>query len=419
MQVIALVDCNNFYVSCERVFQPKLNGKPVVVLSNNDGCVIARSEEAKALGITMGAPYFKVLSLIETHGVHVFSSNYSLYGDMSQRVMEALGFFTPEIEIYSIDEAFLRLQARNEERLIQKCEKICALVQKWLGIPISVGIAPTKTLAKVANKRAKKTRQKVFSLMREDAQKQVLAETPVGELWGIGRKSAEKLQRFNILTAENFINLDRRFVRKLLTVVGARLMEELRGVNCLPMELVPNPKRSITCSRSFGAPVTDKQILREAIYQFLVRATEKLRRANLTAHALTVFIATNRFSKMDYYANSATFKLSDASVSIDELRFWADLGLEKIFREGLCYKNGGVILQGLVPDAGETQRLFAEEDYEKQIRLMRAFDCIHRRFGRDSIRLGVSSKSQNGWQMKSDQRSLRYTTQLTEILKVS
>lgn len=417
MQAIALIDCNNFYVSCERLFQPKLKERPVVVLSNNDGCVIARSNEAKALGITMGAPFFRVSSLIETERVNVFSSNYSLYGDMSQRVMEALNFFTTELEIYSIDEAFLRLEARNEKMLLEKCERISGLIQKWLGLPVSIGLASTKTLAKVANRWAKKNGAGTFSVIDGQMRKQILAETLIEDLWGIGRKSAEKLKRFGIETAENFIALDRRFVRSLLTVVGARLAGELRGVNCLPLELAPDPKRSITCSRSFGATVTEKEVLREAIYQFLIRATEKLRRSNLTAHALTIFIGTNRFSKMDYYANSATFKLSNPSVSLGELRFWADTGLENIFRAGFYYKNAGVILQGLLPEAGETQRLFETENYEKQRRLMQAFDAVNRRHGRGAIRFGAD-KSKNGWHMKSESRSLRYTTQLREIVRV-
>lgn len=417
MRAIALIDCNNFYVSCERLFQPKLRDTPVVVLSNNDGCVIARSEEAKALGITMGAPYFKVLSLIETGKVSVFSSNYSLYGDMSQRVMEALNFLAPGVEVYSIDEAFLRLEARSEKMLLKKCERICALVQKWLGIPVSVGLAPTKTLAKVANRRAKKHEQNIFSLLAGETREKILAETPVGDLWGIGTKSAQKLNRFGVRTAADFINLDRRFIRGLLTVVGARLAEELRGVNCLPFEIAPNPKRSITCSRSFGGAVTEKEVLREAIYQFLTLATAKLRRSCLTARALTIFIATNKFSKMDYYANSATFELSNPSVALGELRFWADRGLENIFRRGLYYKNGGVILHGLLPQAGETGRLFDKANYEKERRLMEAFDAINRRFGRGAIRLGPD-KSQNGWHMKSEWRSLRYTTQLQEIVCV-
>jgi DNA polymerase V len=417
MQAIALIDCNNFYVSCERLFQPKFKEKPVVVLSNNDGCVIARSEEAKALGITMGAPLFRVSSLIETRNVKVFSSNYSLYGDMSQRMMEALNFFTPELEIYSIDEAFLRLEARNEKKLVEKCERILALIQKWLGMPVSIGIAPTKTLAKVANRWAKKNGQNIFSLIESQNRKQVLAATPVEDLWGIGRKSAQKLKSFGIQTAENFANLDRRFLRNVLTVTGARLAEELRGVNCLPFELTPNPKRSITCSRSFGAVVTEKEVLDEAVHQFLIRASEKLRRAGMTAQALTIFLATNRFSKTDYYANSATYELSNPSLSLIELQFWVREGLDSIFREGFYYKKAGVILHGLLPQTGETQRLFDIESYEKHRRLMQAFDTIHRRFGRCAIRFGAR-KIRNEWEMKSESRSLRYTTQLREILHV-
>lgn len=417
MRAIALIDCNNFYVSCERLFQPQFKDKPVVVLSNNDGCVIARSNEAKALGITMGAPLFKVLSLVETQNVKVFSSNYSLYGDMSCRVMEALNFFTPELEVYSIDEAFLRLEAKNEKKLVEKCERICALVQKWLGIPISIGIAPTKALAKAANRWAKKNGQNIFSLIDEQKRTRILATTPIEDLWGIGRKSADKLKRLEVSTAESFVHLDRRVIRNLLSVTGVRLAEELRGINCLPLELTPDPKRSVTCSRSFGAVVMKKEVLDEAIYQFLLRATEKLRRAGLTAQALTVFLATNRFSKNDYYANSATYELSNSSVSLIELQFWTRKGLDDIFRQGFYYKKAGVILHGLLPQASETQRLFESENYEKQRRLMKAFDIINGRFGRNSIRFGARQR-QNGWHMKCESRSSRYTTQIREILCV-
>lgn len=415
--MIALVDCNNFYVSCERVFAPKLEKRPVVVLSNNDGCVIARSEEAKALGIKMGVPYFKIDYLIEKENLAVFSSNYTLYGDMSLRVMEALTYFAPNTEIYSIDEAFLDFQPKDENAAAF-AQKIRASVFKWLGLPVSIGIARTKTLAKIANRIAKKSNLGVLELSDERQINETLKEISVNDIWGIGYNSAKKLNALGIKNALQLKNLDRRWARSLLTVVGARIVEELNGKTCLPLELAPPPKKSITCSRSFGCLVERFEYLNEALDDYLVKAGEKMRKQNLVANAVTVFLTTNRFAKTPQYSNSLTIELANATNSTKELREWTRKALRQIYRDGFFYKKVGVILQGLQPEKAETVRLYNEPIYQKDKRLMRAIDTISKKFGRNAVRFGVQKKAQM-WQMKSDMKSQKYTTSLKEILSVS
>ncbi len=411
--MIALIDCNNFYVSCERVFQPDLRARPVVVLSNNDGCVIARSEEAKALGINMGTPYFQVEYLIEKEGVVVFSSNYTLYGDMSARVMEALSYFSPELEVYSIDEAFLDLDRNAREKGLEIQKKI----YKWTGLPVSVGIAPNKTLAKIANRVAKKKNLGVFEMTDELSRDEILREMPIRDIWGIGYNSAKKLNALGIFNAFQLKNLDRRHARKLLSVVGARLVEELNGEICLPLELAPPPKKSITCSRSFGVLVENFEDLEEALDSYLVRAGEKMRRQNLTAKAVTVFLATNRFSDRPQYSNSQTIELANSTNSTRELRQWTRKALLRIYRRGFLYKKVGVILQGLQPETGETIRLYTERNYEKDKRLCAAIDKISRRFGKDTVSFGFQKKEKK-WEMRAERKSNLYTTNLREILQI-
>jgi DNA polymerase V len=296
---IALVDCNNFYVSCERVFDPKLAGRPVVVLSNNDGCIIARSEEAKALGIKMGALLFKTEHIVDAYDVAVYSSNYPLYGDMSQRVMGALQEFTPEVEVYSIDEAFLRLEAGPDLTLAERAAEVREKVGRWTGIPVSIGIAPTKTLAKLASRVVKRApvTHGVFDLISPSDQTAVLDETPVEDLWGVGPAYSALLHKAGVETARKLRDADRRWVRRRMTVVGARIVEELRGVSCLPVEQCPPAKKSVTCSRSFGALVESVSEMREAVAVYTTRAAERLRKHGMAAGVVTVFINTNRFGE--------------------------------------------------------------------------------------------------------------------------
>ena len=346
----------------------------------------------------------------------MFSSNYTLYGDMSARVMEALNSFSPETEIYSIDEAFLSVET-DKHQTVDFGEKIRADIFKWFGLPVSIGIAPNKTLAKIANRRAKKSKLGVFELTGENLINEVLSQTPVNEVWGIGYNSARKLNALEIKNAFELKNLDRRWARKLLSVVGARIVEELNGNVCLPLEFVPAPKKSITCSRSFGCLVEQIEDLNEALDSYLVKAGEKLRRQNLTANAVTVFLNTNRFAKTEQYANSLTIELANPTNSTRELRHWTRTALRQIFKPDFQYKKVGVILQGLQPEASESIRLYNEENYEKDKRLMQALDEISSKFGGNKIRFG-RQRTTLCWQTKAEMKSPKYTTSLREVLRI-
>lgn len=417
---IALLDCNNFYASCERVFDANVKEKPVVVLSNNDGCVIARSEEAKQIGVTMGAPLFKILDLLETHEAEIFSSNYALYGDMSHRVMNLLHNFTPEVEIYSIDEAFLDLEPRRNS-LDNLAHSIREKMYKWTGIPVSIGIAETKVLAKIANKRAKKSELKshgVLNLYKSEKTEPILKETSVGDVWGIGYRSTLKLKENNILTAWQLREMDNRFARRLLTVVGARIALELRGIQCLPLEQVTTKKHSITCSRSFGQIISNYELIKEAVLYFLTRACEKMRKHNLAANAITVFISTDRFLPVpEPYSNTATYSSAYPSDSNQEIQEWAIKTLEKIYKQGFDYRKAGIILSGLVPTENLTTRMFDDERFQQQHNLMKAVDELNKKFGKDTVRFG-SLKTEGRWKMKQTRKSQSYTTNWNELLVI-
>ena len=417
---IALLDCNNFYASCERVFDASIKRKPIVVLSNNDGCVVARSEEAKAIGITMGAPLFKVQSILDENDAEIFSSNYALYGDMSGRVMNLLHNFTPEVEIYSIDEAFLSLEPRKNS-LEKLAHSIREKVYKWVGIPVSIGIAETKVLAKIANKRAKKAELKeqgVFNLYRSSKTEAVLKETLVSDVWGIGYRSALKLKAQNILTAWQLRETDNRFIRRLLTVVGARIALELRGIKCLPFEQFSQKKHTITCSRSFGQTVSEYKDIKEAVLYFLTRGCERMRMHNMAANAITVFIGTDRFRPIpDSYENTATFSSTYPTDSNQEIQEWAIRILERIYKEGYQYRKAGIILSGLVPSENLTKRMFDDERFQRQHQLMKAVDEINQKFGKDTVRFG-SVKTEAAWKMKQARKSPCYTTNWNELMVV-
>jgi DNA polymerase V len=418
---IALVDCNNFYASCERVFDASVKRKPVVVLSNNDGCVIARSEEAKQIGVTMGAPLFKIESLLSEFDAEIFSSNYALYGDMSGRVMSLLENFTPDVEIYSIDEAFMSLEPRRNS-LDNLAHSIREKMYKWTGIPVSVGIAETKVLAKIANRRAKKGELKekgVLNLYRSDKTEPILKETNVEDVWGIGYRSALKLKANDILTAWQLREMDNRFVRRLLTVTGARIALELRGVKCLPFELVQTKKHSITCSRSFGQTITNYELIKEAVLYFLTRACEKMRKHNLAANAVTIFIGTDRFRPApEPYSNTATYSSTYPTDSNQEIQEWAIKTLERIFKRGYEYRKAGIILSGLVPKDSLTKRMFDDARFEKQHKLMRAVDELNGKFGKDTVRFGCV-KTEGNWKMKQTRKSPGYTTNWNELLTIN
>lgn len=419
-QAIAIADANNFYVSCERVFDPKLLGRATVVLSNNDGCVISRSQEAKALGIGMGVPIFKVRHIVEEHDVAVFSSNYALYGDLSLRLADAFHEFTPDVEVYSIDEAFLALDERPGQSFREQGLEIRAKVLRWTGIPCSLGISRTKTLAKVAQRYTKRhpEAQGVLDLTDPSDQTSVLEATPVGDVWGVGPAYAKLLKGKGIETARQLRDADRRWVRQRMTVVGARVVEELRGVSCLPLEVCPQGRKSVTCSRSFGERVESLEELREAVAVYMTKAAERLRRSRLAAGVVTVFINTSRFDPCPRYSNSATFELAYSTDVTDELLSWALKGLGQIYRPGYRYKKAGVMLNRLAPADDLSVRLFGDDRFERARRVMKVVGKINARHGRGTIRFGAAP-SRGRWETKFLRRSKCYTTCLDEVLRVA
>lgn len=418
--VIALLDCNNFYVSCERVFDASVKRKPAIVLSNNDGCVISRSDEAKEIGVTMGAPLFKVESLLAENEAEIFSSNYALYGDMSGRVMNLLHNFTPEVEVYSIDEAFLSLEPRKKS-LDNLAESIREKMYKWTGIPVSIGIAETKVLAKIANKRAKTGELKekgILNLYRSSLIEPVLKDTKIDNIWGIGYRSELKLREHNILTAWQLRESEHRFIKKLLTVTGARIALELRGIKCLPFEQIQTKKHTITCSRSFGQTVSEYSEIKEAVLYFLTRACEKMRKHELAAQAITVFISTDRFRPIPApYSNTATYSANYPTDSNQEIQEWAIKTLEKIYKPYYQYRKAGIILSGLVPSKNLTKRMFDDERFQQQHKLMKAVDEINKKFGKDTVRF-ANVKTEGSWKMKQTRKSPSYTTKWDQLMTI-
>ena len=414
--VFALLDCNNFYVSCERLFRPELEGRPAVVLSNNDGCIIARSNEAKALGIAMGAPYFKNRSLIEKHGVEVFSSNYALYGDLSHRVMSVLQQVEPEVEIYSIDEAFIRLPKGAGSSLTEQALCLRKKIKKDVGIPVSIGIGPTKTLAKVANRIAKKEpgHGGVFDLTAHKDQDHLLDGIPVGDIWGIGRRNAAKLNRQGIITALDLKNGNDEWIRERLTVVGLRTIMELRGISCIPIDHEPAPRKSVVCSRSFRKPVFPLTDLKEAVSSYVSVAAGKLRDEGLVAASLHVFLRTNRHRQdLPQLSDCRMISLPQSTSSTPALIRTALQGLEKIYREGFAYQKAGVMLTELTKTGMRQQNLFHPLPKENEA-LMDALDRINSRWGRNTVQY-ASSGLTKPWCMSQERKSPSYTTSWNEL----
>ena len=418
-EAIALLDCNNFYASCERAFDTSLRKKPVVVLSNNDGCVIARSEEAKDLGVAMGAPVFQVRGMLDANEVEIFSSNYALYGDMSARVMGNLDEFTPLVEVYSIDEAFMQLDcgARSFDSLGREIKD---KIGKWTNVPVSLGIAETKTLAKIANRIAKKSEKAkgVLDLYKSQYQDLALRKTMVEDVWGIGPAGAQKLKLHGVETALALRDIDLRWARKMLTVVGARTIVELRGIWAFPLEQNPQAAKSITCSRSFGAAVSGYKDVREAVAVFLARAAEKLRRGRLAAQSITVSISTDRFQPVPaYYSNAATYSSAYPSDANQELQQWAYRCFDRVWRPGFEYRKAGVLLAGLTPSDKLTARMYDDERWERFRLVTRAMDEINNKWGRGTLRFGlVDIKAK--WRGRAGRVSPRYTTRLDELMTV-
>lgn len=421
--MFALVDCNNFYASCERVFQPKLEGKPVVVLSNNDGCVIARSNEAKALGIAMGAPYFRIEKFTQQNGVAVFSSNYALYGDMSRRIMQVLAAFAPTVEVYSIDECFLDLSGIPGD-LAAYALNISRTVRQWTGIPVSIGIAPTKTLAKVANRLAKKGHSPdgpVLEWNKMSSPEATLAALPVEDVWGISTRWGSSLRKLGIEHAQALRVTDPKRLRQHFGVVMERIGWELRGVSCIPLETVPPKRQQIMTSRSFGEKLTCLDDLRAAVSAFAARSGEKLRAQNLCAQALTVFIHTSPFdTSQPQYSNAVTIAFDRPSQNSGYLIRCAVHGLERIFRPGFAYQRAGVLLPDLAPAGIEQASLFSgeAENSRRSERLMDAVDKINRTHGRQTVRYASETLSER-WQMRQRLKSPAYTTNWKELLTVT
>jgi len=408
--VIALADCNNFYVSCERVFKPWLNKKPVIVLSNNDGCAIARSNEAKRLGIQMGAPYYQIKELCQKNRVSVFSSNYELYGDMSKRVVSILMRFTSEAEIYSIDESFLNLdQIHDQIKIAQKMRK---MVLKWTGIPISIGIGPTKTLAKMANRMAKK--QDTGCLVIRESEKSLIGSVKVREVWGIGKMIEEKLKRIGIFTALDLINAPAPIIRKVGGAQLERTQKELQGLQCISIEQIPEPKKNVCCSRSFGRTVTDLEELEEGVANHAVRATQKIRKEGSLTYGLQVFIMTNRFSKDPQYSNSKTIGFDEPSDDPIRILSTAKELLRSIYRKGYSYKKAGVLLLNLRTRDQDQGLLFRDHHDEKRNRFVKALESIKNTYGTSSTFLAAQGIDRP-WDMKRQRRSPRYTTNWNEI----
>ena len=411
----ALIDCNNFYASCERLFRPDLNFSPIVVLSNNDGCVIARSNEAKALKINMGEPYFKIKALCQQQHVHVFSSNYALYGDMSHRVMRVIDAYWPSIEVYSIDEAFIDLSTMPIHLHDSFCEALRAWVLKSTGIPTSIGIGQTKTLAKIANHVCKK--ELMVPVFNVSHQRDWLKRISIGDVWGVGRQWSKKLQALGVHTASDLAEMDLNRLRAQLNVVLVRTAMELQGTPCSQFQ-DSSPSQSIVSSRSFGEMQTEVFPLAQAISSHVARAYEKLRHQHLLVSRLTVFIQTNPFKRdAPQYNNQIQFKLIHPTDDIRLLTRIARQSLKKIYKPGFHYKKVGVCFDGLTQHCYQQLDLFhqpTEADLRKKEGLMDVLDGINQKFGRHTIQLAAVGFDKP-WSMRADMQSPHYTTRWSDL----
>ncbi len=414
----ALVDCNNFFASCERVFKPRLIGKPVVVLSNNDGCVIARSNEAKPF-VPMGAAAFQYRDVFKKHNIAVFSSNYALYGDMSHRVMSILSSFSPDMEVYSIDEAFLHLRGFENLDLEQYGLDIKNKVGSHTHIPISVGFAPTKTLAKLANRIAKKFPEKtqgVYTIDSEDKRIKALRWVNIEDVWGIGRRNAKKLKACGIHKAYDFVQLSDNYVKSNFSIVGLRLKKELQGQSVLRTEDVQQ-KKSIATTRTFARNLTSFSDMKERVSTFACSCAEKLRRQHSACNVMMVFIRTNRYNdEQPQYRQNAVITLPYASNSDFTISHYAIKALEGIYKEGYAYKRAGVIMMDFVPEEAIQLNLFSSEN-AKYKPLMKALDAINNKYGHKKVKLGSQNISKT-WIMRQEKLSKHYTTDWNELLEV-
>lgn len=412
--MFALIDGNSFYCSCERVFDPRLNYRPVIVLSNNDGCAVARTPEAKALGIKMGHPYFQIKDLCRRENVAVFSSNYTLYGDMSRRLNLVYERFSPDIEIYSIDESFIDMAPLAlPDRREWACD-LRATALQWTGIPTCVGIGPTKTLAKLANRWAKSDRSGVCDLTDDAIQRDVMARFPVGDVWGVGRQTAKKLAALGIETAGQFAAMDPKRARQLLTVVGERMVHELNGRPCIAFEDVQPLRKGCAVTRSFGQRVTDLEDMREAVASYATRLGEKLRKWGLATDRFTVFMHTSPFDKGPHRSVSLGARLGDATNDTRKLVVAALQAADRLWKPGFRYSKAGLVTDELVRP-GQAQRvLFADMDPKRGEKAMAAMDSINARWGRGT--LGIASAGiKKPWAATFNMRTPRYTTHWGDV----
>ncbi|MCA9385518.1 Y-family DNA polymerase [Candidatus Dojkabacteria bacterium] len=423
-KVFALIDCNNFFVSCERVFNPKLENVPVIVASNNDGCAVARSNEVKEIGIKMGVPLFKVKDLLHKHCIKVLSPNFALYSDMSHRVMEVLRTITDKIEVYSIDEAFLSIESLGVEEYEEFGRMVKDKVFKWTGIPVSIGIAHTKTLAKAASELAKKKEGGVVDLVTKSVQEQdvLLQGIPVGDVWGIGYRLTPFYESRGIMTAYDYKYADLNLYGSKVTVGGRRTQLELQGISCNQVTTTHVSRKSIISSRSFGKPVYTQEELSEAISEYIGRAARKLRSQNLLAGYLTVYLTTGRFKKArDYYAPSTSTALVYPTSYTPDLVKAGLVCLEKIYRPGYQYKKAGVCFTSLQTMESMQFRIFDSFSFRKRMqeeKLMATVDKLNKKWGQGVLKL-ASEGTNPLWQMKQSQRSPRYTTAWKELLQIS
>lgn len=423
MRNIALIDVNNFYVSCERVFNPSLIGRPVVVLSNNDGCAVARSNEVKALGVSMGAPWFKLKDLAKQHGIVALSSNYALYADMSNRVMSILSEFSPEQEIYSIDESFLDLTEFKRRDLLVYGQQMRKRILEWTGLPVCVGIASTKTLAKLANHCAKKQPEFNgvcnFNQMSQEALEQLLAQVEVGQVWGIGRKLAPKLQAIGVNTVLDLKHANTETLRNKFSVLMEKTIRELNGTVCIELEEVAPVKKQIMSSRSFGIPVMDIGSLSESVSLYISTAAEKLRQQKSFAGSIHVYIRTSPFIKPEEnYGDSITIPLPSPTDDTRTLVGVALWGLKKLYKPGYNYQKAGVMLGNLVDgESCQTDMFSIALPSDKSARLMSVLDSINRKIGKESLKL-ASEGFKRPWRMKQENKSPSYTTKWDEVLVI-
>ena len=420
--LFALMDCNNFYASCERVFNPTLAKRPIIVLSNNDGCVVARSNEAKSLGIGMGTPYYKNRKLIERHNIHVFSSNYPLYADMSNRVMTSLNMQLPNTEVYSIDEAFIRLDP-SSPKLLPFIKRVQANIQQWTGIPVSFGIAPTKTLSKIANRVAKQRKQPIFDMRPTSVQQHIMQNMPLKSLWGISARLSKKLHNLHIYTALDLALSDAKLVRQHCGLPIEQMIYELRGIACKPIETQEH-KKSILSSKSFGEPITDLAHIQAAMANYAARVSEKLRLQSCKAHGISVFLHTNPFSYRDsQYHNSSTIHLSQPTSDTGNIIQCANEQLKALYKPNYHYHKCGIMLFDLLHNSAPQQNFMFSEtaahpQHQKRERLMEALDAINQSMGRNTLYYATQNLH-NAWQSKCNNRSNRYTTRWDELVCAS